>query len=101
MKIEHGIKMEIKLRPWTLSDLDNLVRYANNWNVAKNLTDKFPFDRVFARPFGTNIPSRKVLEKNNFILEGKFEQVLIKDNQLLDELVYATRRDYWKNQKTK
>ncbi len=31
------------LRPWALSDLDSLVMYANNWNIAKNLTDKFPF----------------------------------------------------------
>jgi [ribosomal protein S5]-alanine N-acetyltransferase len=165
--------MEIILRPWAIEDLDNLVKYANNWNIAKNMTDKFPFpytevngkafiefatkddpihifaieyngqaiggigihpqddihkrnaelgywigepfwgqgivsnainqilnfafetydiDRVFARPFGTNIPSQKVLEKNGFVLEGKFEKVLIKDGQLLDELIYAIRR---------
>ena len=35
-------KTSFKIRPWTASDLDNLVKYANNWNVAKNLTDKFP-----------------------------------------------------------
>ena len=35
--------MKITLRPWTLEDLDNLVEYANNWNVAKNLTDLFPY----------------------------------------------------------
>ena len=30
--------MKYKLRPWNISDLDSLVKYANNWNVAKNLT---------------------------------------------------------------
>ena len=166
--------MKFKLRPLNISDLDNLVKYANNWNIAKNMTDQFPYpysekdgkafiematkdnpihifaidvdgqavggigihpqgdihrknaelgywlaepfwgqgiisnaikpivdfafetyaiNRVFARPFGTNIASQKVLEKNNFVLEGKFKQVLIKDNSLLDELVYAIRRE--------
>lgn len=169
--------MKFKLRPWNISDLDNLVKYANNWNIAKYMTDQFPYpysekdgkafiamatkddpihifaidvggqavggigihpqgdihrknaelgywlaepfwgqgiisnaiktivdfafetyaiNRVFARPYGTNIASQKVLEKNNFLLEGKFKQVLIKDNVLLDELVYAIRRENWK-----
>ena len=175
------MKKEFRLRPWNKNDLKNLVEYANNWNVAKNLTDKFPFpyseingmkfidfatkdipihifaidideqavggigihpqedihrknaelgywlaepfwgqgiisrainqmikfafetyeiDRIFARPFGTNIPSQRALEKNDFILEGKFEKVLIKDGELLDELIYAIRRDNWKNKTT-
>ena len=175
------MKKEFRLRAWNKNDLKNLVEYANNWNVAKNLTDKFPFpyseingmtfidfatkdipihifaidideqavggigihpqedihrknaelgywlaepfwgqgiisrainqmikfafetyeiDRIFARPFGTNIPSQRALEKNDFILEGKFEKVLIKDGELLDELIYAIRRDNWKNKTT-
>lgn len=168
--------MEFKLRPWSISDLDSLVMYANNWNIAKNLTDKFPFpycetsgrafiefatkdapihvfaidingqavgsigihpqddiyqknaelgywlaepfwgkgvvshavkqsvdfafdtshiDRVFARPFGTNLASQKVLEKNGFVLEGRFEKVLFKNNEYFDELIYAVRRENW------
>lgn len=168
--------MEFKLRPWNISDLDSLVKYANNWNVAKNLTDKFPFpysknsgrafiefatkndpihifaidingqavggigihpqddihrknaelgywlaepfwgkgvisnavkqsvdfafdtfhiDRVFARPFGTNLASQKVLKKNGFVLEGRLEKVLFKNNEYLDELIYAVRRENW------
>jgi ribosomal-protein-alanine N-acetyltransferase len=35
--------MEFSIRPWTPNDLHSLVNYANNWNIAKNLTDKFPF----------------------------------------------------------
>ncbi len=170
-----------ELRPWNLSDLDSLVQYANNWNIAKNLTDKFPFpyteddgkrfienvskhdpvhvfaitidgeaigaigihpqddihrknaelgywlaepfwgqgiishaikkvvdyafttfeiERVFARPFGTNTASQKVLEKNNFVLEGKFEKALFKNGAYLDELIYAIRRESWESYKT-
>lgn len=170
------MEQEFILRSWKAEDINSLVKYANNWNIAKNLTDKFPFpysedngkafieyatqgdpisifaidiegqavggigihpqddihrknaelgywlgepfwgqgivtraikqavnfafntlyiDRVFARPFETNIPSQKVLEKNNFILEGRFEKVLIKDGVLLDELIYAIRRKNW------
>lgn len=170
----------VKLRPWDISDLDNLVELANNWNIAKNMTDKFPFpysesngrafiefatkddpihifaidlkgqaiggmgihpqddifrknaelgywlaepfwgrgiisnaikhiihfafetydiDRIFARPFGSNMASQRVLEKNNFVLEGIFEKVIIKNGELLDELVYAIRRENWQNNK--
>ncbi|MBN8706420.1 MAG: GNAT family N-acetyltransferase [Bacteroidetes bacterium] len=168
--------MNLLLRPWKPSDLDSLVRYANNWQIAKNMTDQFPFpyteangkafiefatkddpihifaievngeavggigihpqtdihrknaelgywlaepywgkgiisqaiklavdfafetydiDRVFARPFGTNIGSQKVLEKNHFILEARFEKNLIKNGERIDELVYAFRRENW------
>jgi len=172
-----GNNTNFKLRPWEISDLESLVRYANNWNVAKNLTDKFPhpytetdgkafientrksnplqvfaidvdgkaiggigihpqddihrknaelgywlaepfwgkgiiseaiklmvdyafttFDinRIFARPFGTNIVSQRVLEKNNFILEAKFDKTLIKNGELVDELIFSIRREDWK-----
>ena len=56
----------------------------------------YDINRVFARPFGTNIASQKVLEKNNFILEAKLEKVLIKNDEYLDELIYAVRRENWK-----
>jgi len=34
--------MDIKLREWNEADLDSLVKYANNHNVAKWLTNGFP-----------------------------------------------------------
>ena len=34
--------MKCTLRPWKETDLDNLVKFADNLNVAKNLTDAFP-----------------------------------------------------------
>lgn len=163
----------IALRPWHENDLENLVNYANNPNITKNMTDSFPspytlenaksfiamakqavpinifaivvqgkavggigihsqtdihrqnaelgywlaepywgkgiiseairlvlnyafankeITRVFARPFGNNVASQKVLEKNGFTLEGRFEKVLIKNGELQDELIYAIRR---------
>lgn len=33
----------LELRPWRMEDLNSLVKHANNWSIAKNLTDKFPF----------------------------------------------------------
>ncbi len=165
--------MEFKLRPFTKDDLPSLVRYANNFNISKNLTDRFPhpyleangrafiemtmamepvsvftidiggeasggiglhpqaeiqrrnaelgywvaepfwgngiasraiaqivewgfenldIDRIFARPFGSNIASQRVLEKAGFRFEARFEKTLIKNGVLEDELFYAVRR---------
>lgn len=162
------------LRPWSIHDLDNLVKHANNPNIAQYLTDAFPhpytpengrafiafatqdhptrifaidvdgqavggigihpqsdiqrknaelgywlsesfwgqgimsqaiqqavdfafktydIDRIFARPFGTNIASQRVLEKNNFTFEGKFEKTLFKNGEFIDELFYSIRRE--------
>lgn len=170
------------LRPWSTSDLSSLVKYANNWQIAKNMTDKFPhpyteadglsfidfatadspihlfaidvdgeavggigihpqtdihrknaelgywlaepfwgqgivraaikravdfafetyeIDRVFARPFGTNIASQKVLEVNGFVLEARFDRTLYKNGEYVDELIYAIRRQDWLNQSPK
>jgi [ribosomal protein S5]-alanine N-acetyltransferase len=165
--------MNFTLRPWTPDDLDSLVKYANNPNIAKNLTNKFPYPytsehgkafiefatknsppnilaidinneaiggigihpqedvqcknaemgywlaepfwgngiitnaisqmitygfdnfditRIYARPYGTNAASQRVLEKTGFVLEGKFEGTLFKNGEFLDELIYAVRR---------
>ncbi len=166
--------MIYNLRQWHISDLDNLVTAANNYNISKNLTNKFPFpynaengksfinmatdkensatifcieidqkasggigihpqddiflknaelgywlaepywgqgiitsainevvlfgfnnydiDRIFARPFGSNIGSQKVLEKAGFILEAKLEKTIFKNGTYEDELVYGIRR---------
>ena len=35
-------KIDFILRPWNISDLDNLVRFANNKKIADNLSDAFP-----------------------------------------------------------
>jgi RimJ/RimL family protein N-acetyltransferase len=165
--------MNFRLRNWTINDLDSLVKYANNFQIAKNLTNFFPhpytlevgrsfiaacieatppnrfaielageavgaigihlqtdihlknaelgywlaepfwgrgimtqaitqmtdygfktwdIERIFARPFGSNKGSQKALEKAGFVLEARFEKILFKNGEYLDELVYAVRR---------
>jgi len=53
----------------------------------------FNINRIFARPFGSNIPSQRVLEKNGFVLEARFHQTIMKHGQFEDELVYAIRKN--------
>ncbi len=167
------VAVNFVLRPWSMDDLDSLVKYANDIEISKNLTNKFPhpytiengtnfihfatkdnpihifaidihgeavggigihpqddiqcknaelgywlpqdywgrgiiskaiaqivsfgfktydLTRIFARPFGSNIASQKVLEKNGFVLEAKFEKTLYKNGKFEDELIYAVRK---------
>ena len=54
--------MTIKLRPWTSNDIEVLAKFANNKNIAKNLTNKFPSPytiedaRTFIESFNNEIP---------------------------------------------
>lgn len=165
--------MDFKLRLWKISDVDDLVHYADNPKIAANLTNQFPHpyyrkdaeefitkvlvhnptqvfaieidgkasgaigvfpqtdihlknlelgywlaeiywgkgitteairqmvdygfrtfdvDRIFARPFGINVSSHRVLEKNGFKLEARFAKTAYKNGEYLDELVYAIRK---------
>lgn len=59
--------------------------------------ETYDINRIFARPFGNNIPSQKLLEKNHFILEAKLEKTLFKNGTYLDEYIYAIRKDAWLN----
>lgn len=163
----------MKLRNWSLEDVDSLVHYANNPKIAANLTNNFPhpytkesgqgfirmamqgqpnhikaitindeavggiglhlqndvfcknaeigywlgepfwgkgiitkaiiemveygfrhwdINRIYARPFGTNIGSQRALEKAGFTLEARFKQTLFKNGTYHDELVYGIRK---------
>ena len=53
----------------------------------------FDINRIFARPFGTNIASQKVLAKAGFVLEATFDKTYFKNGEYLDELVYAVRKN--------
>ncbi len=48
--------------------------------------------RVFARPYGSNLASQRVLEKAGFVLESRIYGILVKNGRLEDELIYAVRR---------
>lgn len=66
-------------------------------NVIKDIVslafDKFAINRIYAKPFETNIASHKVLEKAGFVLEARFKKTIIKNEELLDELFYAIRKN--------
>jgi RimJ/RimL family protein N-acetyltransferase len=156
------------LRKWKYSDLKNLVKNANNLNIACNMRDGFPnpytveagkqwikfagnsdaifaitvnneaigsiglnigedierisaevgywlgedywgkdivssalkciveygfnelnLERIFAVPLEQNIASRRVLEKNGFILEGILRKSVIKSSKIYNQALYA------------
>lgn len=52
----------------------------------------FPIERIFARPFGSNLASQRVLEKAGFKLEARINGILIKNGKIEDELIYAVRK---------
>ena len=55
--------------------------------------EKLRIDRIFARPFGSNTGSQKVLEKAGFSLEARLPKTIFKDGKYEDELIYGLRRD--------
>lgn len=54
--------------------------------------DHWPVNRIFARPYHTNIGSQRALEKAGFILEARLQGTIIKNEEVFDELIYAIRR---------
>ena len=52
----------------------------------------FDINRIFARPFGSNTASQRVLEKNGFTLEAHLKSTMWKMDRYEDELIYAIRR---------
>lgn len=53
----------------------------------------YEINRIFARPYSSNKASRHVLEKCGFKLEARFKKNIIKNGEILDELIYAIRRN--------
>jgi [ribosomal protein S5]-alanine N-acetyltransferase len=49
-------------------------------------------NRIFAKPFHTNLASHRVLEKSGFKLETILEKTVFKNGEYLDEYIYATRK---------
>jgi len=52
----------------------------------------FDIIRIFARPFGSNKASQRVLEKSGFTFEARIPQILIKNGRLEDEIIYGIRK---------
>jgi ribosomal-protein-alanine N-acetyltransferase len=51
--------------------------------------ETFQLRRLYAKPFGNNPASARVLEKAGFVLEGRLRNNVIKDGKILDSLLYA------------
>ncbi len=57
-----------------------IVEYGKkNWDIR----------RIYARPFGTNIRSKRVLEKAGFKLEACLKDSIYKNGKFEDELIYS------------
>ncbi|HRN80675.1 MAG TPA: GNAT family protein [Ferruginibacter sp.] len=52
----------------------------------------FDIIRIYARPYGNNIASQRVLEKAGFNLEAHIRGNIFKNGEYLDELIYAIRK---------
>jgi len=53
--------------------------------------ETFDINRIFARPFGSNLASQRVLEKAGFALEARLQNTLFKEGVYEDELIYCIR----------
>lgn len=49
--------------------------------------------RIFAEPFSQNKGSRRILEKNGFVLEGTLRKNAVKNNRVMDMSLYALIRE--------
>lgn len=50
--------MECTLRKWALRDLESLIKHADNFNIAKNMSDAFPFP--YTEEFGRRYIERAI-----------------------------------------
>jgi ribosomal-protein-alanine N-acetyltransferase len=51
--------------------------------------ENFALHRIYAEPFANNPASARVLEKADFIFEGRLKNHVVKDGELLNSLLYA------------
>ncbi len=52
----------------------------------------FPLVRISAEPYDHNPSSCRVLEKADYVLEGRLRSSVIKDGRIVDQLLYAKVR---------
>jgi ribosomal-protein-alanine N-acetyltransferase len=55
--------------------------------------NQFGLNRVYAEPYISNTASMRVLEKAGFQLEGRLRASVIKNGQVLDQLLYSKVRE--------
>ena len=52
----------------------------------------FDINRIYARPFGSNIGSQRALEKAGFQFEARLKGTILKNDRIEDELIYSIRK---------
>jgi hypothetical protein len=57
--------------------------------VTRYALDGFGICRVYALPFAHNVASCRVLEKAGYLCEGRLRRSVIKNGEVLDQLLYA------------
>lgn len=72
---------------WGKGIMTACVVHMVDWGF-KNLD----YTRIFARPFSNNPASKKVLEKAGFEFEALLKETVVKNDEVLDELIYAVRK---------
>ena len=72
---------------WGRGLMTGVVRDLTGWAF-----DEFDLLRIFAVVFEWNPASCRVLEKAGYVLEGRLRRAVVKDGQVLDQLLYATVR---------
>lgn len=60
---------------------------------ASKISDFRSLERIFAVPLEHNIASRRVLEKNGFVLEGILRNSVIKSGKIYNQALYARIRE--------
>jgi ribosomal-protein-alanine N-acetyltransferase len=60
--------------------------------ICETAFEKLDIIRITGLVYEPNIASRKVLEKNNFILEGTMKKAVIKNNNIYDLCIYGKIR---------
>jgi RimJ/RimL family protein N-acetyltransferase len=58
-----------------------------------HIFERFGLIRIYAEPYANNTGSCRVLEKADFVLEGRMKMNVIKDGQILDQFLYAKIRE--------
>jgi RimJ/RimL family protein N-acetyltransferase len=94
--------MQLILRPYQPSDVENLVKHANNFNISKYLTNKFPFpyEKKDGEAFIQLALSHDPLQIKAIVLDGEVIGS-IGVHQLADiysksaEIGYWISEDFW------
>lgn len=60
--------------------------------LTKRAFEELDIVRLTAFIFAENLASKRVLEKNNYVLEGVLKQSLYKNGKIQDECIYASYR---------